>query len=87
MLSLPGNEFFDGICLWLTPNISYLQFRRDIDFPNDGEKIAKVKFLVDNGYADRVVLSQDIHTKNRLVMIHRRLITPVNVKYDESFHE
>ena len=35
--------------------------------PSDAQRIQKVKLLYDNGYADRVFLSQDVHTKHRLV--------------------
>jgi len=55
------------------PVISLLQFSRTIDFPNDGQRIAKVKFLLENGFSDRVVISHDIHTKHRLVRTRETL--------------
>ena len=44
-----------------------VQFSADVDFPSDAQKIQKIKLLVDNGFADRVLVSQDIHTKHRMV--------------------
>ncbi len=35
--------------------------------PSDAQRVQKVKLLVDNGFADRVMVSHDIHTKIRLV--------------------
>ena len=35
--------------------------------PSDAQRIQTVKFLLDEGYLDRVVISHDIHTKHRLV--------------------
>lgn len=57
--------------IWYTTGhlLLTMQFTGSIDFPSDAEKIAKVKYLVDNGYADRVLLSHDIHTKHRLVRL------------------
>lgn len=44
-----------------------LQFNNNIDFPSDAQKIEKVKLLIENGYMNKIFLSQDIHTKHRLV--------------------
>ena len=49
---------------------SYLQYSQTIDMPSDAQRIQKVKLLVDRGYAHRVLLSQDIHTKHRLVRLY-----------------
>lgn len=38
-----------------------------IDMPSDAQRVQKVKTLVEAGYAHRVMLSHDIHTKHRLV--------------------
>ena len=35
--------------------------------PSDAQRIQQVKLLADNGYADRVVVAQDMHLKHRLV--------------------
>ena len=43
-----------------------------MDFPSDAEKVQKVKLLVDNGFAHRILLSHDIHTKHRLVKLLNR---------------
>ena len=45
---------------------SYYPFA-DIDLPNDGQRLQLIKALVDRGYGDRVLISQDICTKSRLV--------------------
>ena len=46
--------------------LSYYPFA-DIDLPNDGQRLNLIKRLVDRGYSDRVLISQDICTKSRLV--------------------
>jgi phosphotriesterase-related protein len=45
---------------------SYYPFA-DIDLPNDGQRLNLIKRLVDRGYSDRILISQDICTKARLV--------------------
>lgn len=45
---------------------SYYPFS-DIDLPNDGQRLNLIKTLVDCGYGDRILISQDICTKSRLV--------------------
>lgn len=35
--------------------------------PNDAGRIKMVKFLIDHGYQQRIMLAHDIHTKHRLV--------------------
>ena len=35
--------------------------------PSDAQRIQMVKLLVESGYKERLFLSQDIHTKHRLV--------------------
>lgn len=37
------------------------------DFLSDAQRIQWVKLLLDNGYADQVLLSQAVHTKHHLV--------------------
>ena len=44
-----------------------LQFNHNLDMLSDAQRIHRVKLLVDSGYADRVVVAQDIHLKHRLV--------------------
>ena len=39
----------------------------DIDMPSDAQRIQWVKFLVEQGFGDRVLIAQDLHTKHRLV--------------------
>ena len=38
----------------------------DVDMPNDAQRIGYVKGLVDQGYAERVLLAHDLCTKHRL---------------------
>ncbi|MGE0705283.1 MAG: phosphotriesterase [Vicinamibacterales bacterium] len=45
---------------------SYYPFA-DIDLPNDGQRLNLIKRLVTAGYGDRILISQDICTKTRLV--------------------
>ncbi|XP_073912695.1 N-acetyltaurine hydrolase isoform X1 [Castor canadensis] len=50
-----GNELFN------------YQFNLDIDMPDDNKRIRRVRFLVDEGYQDRILMAHDIHTKHRLM--------------------
>ena len=43
------------------------QFHAATDMPSDAQRVQYVKTLVDAGYAHRVMLAHDIHTKHRLV--------------------
>lgn len=45
----------------------------EVDMPSDAQRIQWVKFLVEQGYRDRVLIAQDIHTKHRLVGWSRAL--------------
>uniref|UniRef100_A0A2P2I146 Phosphotriesterase-related protein n=2 Tax=Hirondellea gigas TaxID=1518452 RepID=A0A2P2I146_9CRUS len=45
---------------------SHYQLNTAIDMPSDGQRIARIKHLVDAGYEDKILLSHDIHTRNRL---------------------
>ena len=45
---------------------SYYPFA-DIDLPNDGQRLNLIRRLVAAGYGDRILISQDICTKTRLV--------------------
>lgn len=47
--------------------VSHYQANEDIDFPSDGERIQRIKALIDGGYIDRIVIAHDIHTRHRLV--------------------
>ena len=56
----------------------HVQLNPSADMPNDAQRIHRVKLLADNGYADRVVIAHDTHTKHRLVrtiMSCKNLIT------------
>jgi phosphotriesterase-related protein len=39
----------------------------DVDMVNDAQRLGFIKGLIDEGYADRIVIAQDICTKHRLV--------------------
>ncbi|KAM4704846.1 N-acetyltaurine hydrolase [Rhinophrynus dorsalis] len=52
--------------LFGTEMLNY-QFNQAVDMPSDNERIKTLRFLIDEGYEDRIVISHDIHTKNRLV--------------------
>ncbi|XP_059828171.1 phosphotriesterase-related protein [Hypanus sabinus] len=41
-------------------------FNPAVDMPCDNERIHRICFLVEEGYADKLLISHDIHTKNRL---------------------
>ncbi|KAI1289897.1 Phosphotriesterase-related protein [Halotydeus destructor] len=46
---------------------SYYQLSDDLDMPSDAVRILRLKTLVDEGLGDRIVISHDIHTKQRLM--------------------
>nr|DBA25191.1 TPA: hypothetical protein GDO54_012749 [Pyxicephalus adspersus] len=43
------------------------QFNTSVDMPSDNDRIIALRSLISHGYEDRIVISHDIHTKNRLV--------------------
>ncbi|CAI9532983.1 unnamed protein product [Staurois parvus] len=43
------------------------QFNTSVDMPSDNDRIKTLRSLISQGYEDRIVISHDIHTKNRLV--------------------
>ena len=47
---------------------SHYQLQRSVDMISDTQRIQRVKWLIEAGFEDRVLISQDIHTKHRLVM-------------------
>lgn len=38
-----------------------------VDMPSDAQRVEKIKFLIDQGYEDKIVIAHDVHTKHRLV--------------------
>ena len=48
--------------------LSHYQLQRSVDMISDAQRIQRVKWLIEAGFEDRVLISQDIHTKHRLVM-------------------
>ncbi|XP_069816756.1 phosphotriesterase-related protein [Dendropsophus ebraccatus] len=43
------------------------QFNTEVDMPSDNDRIRTLRSLISEGFAERIVVSHDIHTKNRLV--------------------
>lgn len=46
---------------------SFYQLNTDADMISDAERINKIRKLIEEGRADQVLMSHDIHTKHRLV--------------------
>ena len=46
---------------------SYYQMGGDIDYPSDLQRMNLMKAMKDEGKVDRLLVAQDIHTKDRLV--------------------
>lgn len=46
---------------------SYYQSNHAVDIMNDAQRIQNIKFLASEGYADKVVIAHDVHTRHRLV--------------------
>lgn len=46
---------------------SFYQLNPGVDMPSDGQRIANVLKLLEEGLVNRILLSHDIHTKHRLV--------------------
>ena len=40
----------------------------EIDFPSDAQRMDRIGHLINNGFEDKVLIAQDIHTKHRLVI-------------------
>ena len=47
--------------------VSYYQSNPSVDFMSDAQRIQNIKFLASEGYADKIVIAHDIHTRHRLV--------------------
>ncbi|XP_073437988.1 N-acetyltaurine hydrolase [Dendrobates tinctorius] len=52
--------------LFGTEMLNY-QFNTAVDMPSDNDRIRAIGSLINEGYDERIVVSHDIHTKNRLV--------------------
>ncbi|XP_070555687.1 N-acetyltaurine hydrolase-like [Ptychodera flava] len=46
---------------------SHYQMNHDVDMPSDAQRIQYIKFLIEEGYNDKVVIAHDVHTKHRLM--------------------
>ncbi|XP_068605115.1 phosphotriesterase-related protein [Brachionichthys hirsutus] len=42
------------------------QFHPEVDMPSDSQRVKTLAFLIKEGYEDKLLISHDIHTKNRL---------------------
>ena len=47
--------------------VSWYQHDPQIDIPSDAQRLERLKVLADEGKIDKILMSQDIHTKHRLV--------------------
>ncbi|XP_077495352.1 N-acetyltaurine hydrolase isoform X5 [Amblyomma americanum] len=47
--------------------VSHYQPAPHVSMPSDAQRLAQLKRLVDQGFGDRIVISQDIHTRHRLM--------------------
>lgn len=47
--------------------MSHYQHDEDFDMPSDAQRIKMIRTLVEEGYGEKIVLSQDIFTKHRIV--------------------
>ncbi|KAI9551402.1 hypothetical protein GHT06_021735 [Daphnia sinensis] len=45
---------------------SHYQLNRQFDMPSDAQRISRLYQLIAEGYEDKILISQDIHTKHRL---------------------
>ena len=50
--------------------VSLYQANESFMMPSDSQRIEMIKFLLENGYEDKVVIAHDVHTKHRLVSIY-----------------
>ena len=66
-IALAASGVYVGIdCFGLETSFFPVPGIDDIDMPNDAQRLAYVRALIDAGFGDRVLLSQDICTKHRL---------------------
>lgn len=47
--------------------VTYYQSNHATDIISDAQRIQNIKFLASEGYADKVVIAHDVHTRHRLV--------------------
>lgn len=52
---------------------SFFQLKPTVDMPSDAQRINFILKLVEEGHENQVLMSQDIHTKHRLVRIFQLL--------------
>ncbi|XP_059475733.1 phosphotriesterase-related protein [Neocloeon triangulifer] len=46
---------------------SLYQLNNQVDMPSDAERVNRIKWLVEDGRADKITVAHDIHTKHRLL--------------------
>ena len=68
--------FYCGACIHTEDSLFCytIQFNRSVDMLSDAQRIRRIKLLVDNGCAHRVVIAQDIHLKHQLVSVMLNLL-------------
>ncbi|KAI0219449.1 Phosphotriesterase-related protein [Lamellibrachia satsuma] len=47
--------------------VSHYQLQRSVDMISDAQRIQRVKWLIEAGFEDRVLISHDIHAKHMLM--------------------
>lgn len=48
-------------------DVPYYQFSEKVNMPNDGTRINNIKYLIDEGFREQVLIAHDCHTLHRLV--------------------
>ncbi|XP_065350165.1 phosphotriesterase-related protein [Cloeon dipterum] len=46
---------------------SLYQLNQQVDMPSDAERVNRIKWLVEDGRADKITVAHDVHTKHRLM--------------------
>ncbi|XP_064603512.1 phosphotriesterase-related protein-like [Liolophura sinensis] len=46
--------------------VSYYQFNKEVNMPSDSTRINNIKYLIDEGFREQVVIAHDCHTLHRL---------------------
>ena len=46
---------------------TYYELHDELDMPSDADRINRLKLLIDAGFGEKLLVAQDIHTKQRLM--------------------
>ena len=57
---------------------SYYQLAH-LDMPSDAQRIQRIKWLLEGGYMDQVLMAHDLHTKHRMVRHNYAPLIPLLV--------